>query len=224
MSPDVVDLLYKHADFSKHVTSRGVCSLCGREDDGFRRKEVLSGNFRDYERLKFSSDCICYKCAALFATNSFFNSSIRNFNILATPTEIRKLKYADIADIIKTPPAQPYVLLVTFSRQKYHFFDAQVNTPPATIITVGTDKGKLMVDRGKFNHYAAIITELFFDSLISYCLYREYFATRSDVKTSTGEEVQEQSVLYDVLEYDKEVGVFKASAMILSDYAAATWK
>lgn len=96
-----------------------VCAFCGRDiTEGIPLKNVISGNFTDFQALK-TSDFTCPECAQAC---SFFN-----YNFIADRNGLRLLNNQDLAREIQKEQQTPFVCVISTSKKKHLFYDAVVN-------------------------------------------------------------------------------------------------
>lgn len=103
-----------------------ICAFCGKDIvKGVPLKNVVSGNFTDYQALK-PSEFSCYDCAQAC---SFFH-----YSYIADQNGLRLLNNREMVEEIQKAQQPPFVCVVTTSKKKHLFYEAVVNNSSVNFI------------------------------------------------------------------------------------------
>jgi len=139
---------------SKHLTKldsdvSGKCAICGEEHIGFKLKKVLSANFNDWKYIKDgSTKHVCVDCQSCLGSKNFDGKALRNYSVIITKKEIKKIKRSDILEVIRNP-LKEFVIIVNFSQKKHAFWDAKINNNKRHTY-IATDKGSYILNNKNF--------------------------------------------------------------------------
>lgn len=123
------------------------CCICGERGEAIKSKKIFSGNFNDWQYIKFDSEYICNKCASCFSSKAFDGKALRNYSVLITDDLIEKINRQLILQTIKNPPKK-FAMIVTFSQKKHCFYQAKINTIEP--FRIATDKYTLDIYTKEF--------------------------------------------------------------------------
>lgn len=148
-------LIGKHLNLPKPDIEIKKCCMCGGNDFGFRKKDVLSSSFMDNDCLNKSNE-ICIYCAACIGRGQPQNEQIRLFSFIASNEQLIKLKREEIWDNIFSPPNSLFVFGVTYSHKKHISFKAPVCFP-GNQYQIQTDSERVDINTEQINTLAKII-------------------------------------------------------------------
>ena len=145
---------------STQIKGGSVCALCGlRITDGFRKKDIFSGNFSDWQQLKYKSEYLCKHCAACLSGDGCNGSPLRFGSYIVTSKGLVKADKVELLKFILSNRQKPFTVLVTYNYKKHHFFNAAVNNDCANFV-IGTDEGSVFIKRDEFKTYHTIASRL----------------------------------------------------------------
>ncbi|MBX3045079.1 MAG: hypothetical protein KF896_15870 [Ignavibacteriae bacterium] len=148
-----IKFIAKHINYDsdKIVDCDAVCAFTGEKiTKGIKKKVALSGNFTDFEYLKFESDYIsvdAFKCLGEMIQTEKKLNSLRNFSYFVSETELKILKKDEIWDIIINTPNAPFILAYTFSSKKHTTFKSKITTDKNKIQIITDTYGNVEIDK-----------------------------------------------------------------------------
>lgn len=138
------------------------CKLCGRSiNSGVYYRDVISDNFNDFFLFRYETDYLCSYCAACFKgkMHGRETGTIRNFNVFIDKSGLEIFEKGNAINCIMHAVSD-YVILVTYSNKKHCFFNGGVNNPESKLVTIGTDKYKLVADKEMLFKLSDTVQEL----------------------------------------------------------------
>lgn len=148
-----INFVAKHINYDsdKIVDCNSVCAFTGEKiTKGIKKKVALSGNFTDFEYLKFDSDYIsvdAFKCIGEMIKTDKKLNSLRNFSYLVTENELKILKKDELWDIVINSPKPPFILAYTFSSKKHTTFKSKITTDKNKIQIITDTYGNVEIDK-----------------------------------------------------------------------------
>lgn len=135
------EILALHIDTDiKLEEHEGYCKICGKKiKKGTKYKNVLSGNFTNYDELKgLDSEYVCKECAICMKT-----PELRKNNFIADTKNLYLLKKNDLENYLfdlENYVNGPFVIGITESYKKHNSFRCKVNTNPKKFYIRHEDK------------------------------------------------------------------------------------
>ena len=158
-----IKFIAKHINYDsdKIVDCDTVCAFTGEKiTKGIKKKVALSGNFTDFEYLKFESDYIsvdAFKCLGEMIQTEKKLNSLRNYSYLVTESDLKILKKDELWDIIINPPNPPFILAYTFSSKKHTTFKSKITTDKNKIQIITDTYGNVEIDKILLNDVIEIV-------------------------------------------------------------------
>lgn len=158
-----INFIAKHINYTsdKTVDCDTVCAFTGEKiTKGIKKKVALSGNFTDFEYLKFESDYIsidAFKCLGEVIQTEKKLNSLRNYSYLVTESELKILKKDELWDIIINTPNTPFILAYTFSSKKHTTFKSKITTDKNKIQIITDTYGNVEIDKFLLNDVIEIV-------------------------------------------------------------------
>ena len=122
-------LIGKHlsGDLPELAEFAGPCALCsGSGVPGLPLADVLTDTFADIDWLQ-GGDYFCRWCLLCLGQGQPRDSWIKNVSCIATERELRRLTREQLWSVLLAPPAEPFVLNVSFDHKKHMSFKSRVN-------------------------------------------------------------------------------------------------
>lgn len=158
-----IKFIAKHIKYEsdKIVDCDTVCAFTGEKiTKGIKKKVALSGNFTDFEYLKFDSDYIsvdAFKCIGEMIQTEKKLNSLRNFSYLVTEPELKILKKDELWDIVINTPKPPFILAYTFSSKKHTTFKSKITTNKDKIQIITDTYGNVEIDKIRLKDVIEIV-------------------------------------------------------------------
>jgi len=141
----ISEFIGKHLKIDDICSDIATCAICGlKSDRNLPLSQVLSGNFNDFQKLRFDSDRICVYCKACLGGDSWNGKAIRNFSFFATESELVAISRKDLPKLTFSVSITPFVFIVTFTGKKHVFFNAIINESLAKYV-IATEKGNVEI-------------------------------------------------------------------------------
>jgi hypothetical protein len=135
-------------------TIAGVCACCGRPTEtGLVFEDT--GTFTTYKYFP-GGDCLCPECTHIRHDRTYARTMW-----ICTESEYREFKFEEAEAVLKTPPAEPFVVYFTRTWKKPGYLNLvnRINHSQKTYI-VGLDYDLITVDAAKRDRYLSFIHQM----------------------------------------------------------------
>jgi hypothetical protein len=132
-------------------TDHGSCCLCAATAENMKlKKDVISSSFTDWGKIRYNTKHICPACADCLSNTALGGKALRSYSVIVTPEALKISTRVELAEAIMTSPATEHIIIVNYSMKKHAFFHAAINQPNSETAVVGTDKGRVDIERKQF--------------------------------------------------------------------------
>ena len=205
-------LIGKHLQLPTGAFPIKSCALCGITNvPGFKKREVISSSFMDYDLLG-AGEYICQYCAACLGKGQPRSEWMRLTSFIASESQLLRLKREEIWQYIFKPPLPPFVFGVTYSHKKHISFKAPINLSCESY-QIQTDEGSVKICPERIRALTEIIQKWY--SICRDTKTEPTWFTKSDILygCSNYKRIEEYGIM-PYLEENQEIEPYRHTALL----------